>query len=99
MYKRQAVYKPEELDILRLGLDTDLYPNVDWMDMLLKDGAWSNRINLNMSGGGTTARYFVSASYVKEDGMYNTCLLYTSERSLLHNHGTLPPVSVHLYWL
>ncbi len=21
------------------------------------------------------------------------------ERSLLHNHGTLPPVSVHLYWL
>ena len=20
-------------------------------------------------------------------------------RSLLHNHGTLPPVSVHLYWL
>lgn len=40
--------------------------------MLLKDGAWSNRINLNMSGGGTTARYFVSASYVKEDGMYNT---------------------------
>ncbi len=68
----EAVYKPEELDILRLGLDTDLYPNVDWMDMLLKDGAWSNRINLNMSGGGTTARYFVSASYVKEDGMYNT---------------------------
>ena len=53
----EAVYKPEELDILRLGLDTDLYPNVDWMDMLLKDGAWSNRINLNMSGGGTTARY------------------------------------------
>ena len=35
----EAVYKPEELDILRLGLDTDLYPNVDWMDMLLKDGA------------------------------------------------------------
>nr|WP_242489737.1 hypothetical protein [Bacteroides thetaiotaomicron] len=25
----EAVYKPEELDILRLGLDTDLYPNVD----------------------------------------------------------------------
>jgi len=24
---------------------------------------------------------------------------YRHERSLLHNHGTLPPVSVHLYWL
>lgn len=78
----EAVYKPEELDILRLGLDPDLYPNVDWKDMLLKDGAWSYRANLNMSGGGSTARYFVSGSYVKEDGMYNT------DKSLKKDYNT-----------
>ena len=66
------IYQPEELEILRLGLDPDLYPNVDWMDLLLKDGAMSYRANLNMSGGGTTARYYVSASYLEEHGMYNT---------------------------
>ena len=66
------VYQPEELEILRLGLDPDLYPNVDWKDLLLKDGAMSYRANLNMSGGGATSRYFVSASYVEEQGMYNT---------------------------
>ena len=66
------MYQSEELDILRMGLDTDIYPNVDWMGLLLKDGAWSHRANINMSGGGSTARYFVSASYVRENGMYNT---------------------------
>lgn len=66
------LYQPEELELLRLGLDPDLYPNVDWMDVLLKDGAWSYRANLNLSGGGSTARYFVSASYVEDEGMYKT---------------------------
>lgn len=68
----EPIYLPEELEILRLGLDPDLYPNVDWRDLLLKDGAMTYRANLNMSGGGATARYFVSGSYVNEGGMYKT---------------------------
>ena len=66
----EPVYQPEELEILRLGLDPDLYPNVDWQAKLLNDGAMTHRANLNMSGGGPTARYFVSGSYVTEGGMY-----------------------------
>jgi TonB-linked SusC/RagA family outer membrane protein len=68
----EPIYQPEELEILRLGHDPDLYPNVDWMDLLLKDGAMSYRANLNMRGGGATARYFVSASYQEDEGMYKT---------------------------
>lgn len=68
----EPIYRPEELEILRLGLDPDLYPNVDWKDLLLKDGAMTYRANLNMTGGGATARYFVSGSYVDEGGMYKT---------------------------
>ncbi len=67
-----AIYSPVELEILRLGLDPDLYPNVDWSKKLLKDGAMTYHANLNLSGGGTTARYFVSGSYLDEKGMYNT---------------------------
>lgn len=64
------IYQPEELEILRLGLDPDLYPNVNWKKMLLRNSAMTYRANLNMSGGGPTARYFVSGSYVNEGGMY-----------------------------
>jgi TonB-linked SusC/RagA family outer membrane protein len=69
---QEPVYQPEELEILRRGLDPDLYPNVDWMDMLLKDGAMSYRANLNINGGGSITRYYISGSYVDEQGMYNT---------------------------
>lgn len=66
------VYQPEEIDLIRTQMDPDFYPNVDWKDLILKDGAWSYRANLNLSGGGTTARYYVSASYVEDQGMYKT---------------------------
>jgi len=65
-------YTPAELEILRLGMDPDLYPNVDWKDVLLKDGAWTKRVTLNVSGGGSTARYFISGSFLDDEGMYKT---------------------------
>ncbi|WP_460684573.1 SusC/RagA family TonB-linked outer membrane protein [Niabella aquatica] len=69
---RPAIYSPVELELFRLGMDPDLYPNVDWKDKLLKDGAMTYNANLNLSGGGTTARYFVSGAYLDEKGMYKT---------------------------
>ena len=65
-------YQSEELALIRTGLDPDFYPNVDWSKLLLKNGAMSYRADLSMSGGGNTARYFVSLSYVEDQGMYNT---------------------------
>ena len=67
-----VLYQPIELELIRNGLDPDLYPNVDWQDLLLKDGAWSYRANVNLSGGGETARYFASVSYNEDQGMYKT---------------------------
>lgn len=69
--RNQEPFFPEDkLYILRNGLDRDLYPNVDWMDVLLKKGAPTYRATINMNGGGSLARYYVSASYVDEGGMY-----------------------------
>ena len=64
-------YSDEDLHLLANGLDKDLFPNVYWMGMLLKKGAPTYRATLNINGGGSLARYYVSASYVKEAGMYN----------------------------
>ena len=69
---QDPIYQDDELELIRLGMDQDLYPNVDWMDVLLKDGAMTYRANMNLSGGGSTARYFVSLSYINEQGMYKT---------------------------
>lgn len=69
---QEALYSPSELELFRTQLDPDRFPDVDWMDMVLRDGAWSSRATLNMRGGGKTARYFVSGSYQDQQGMYKT---------------------------
>ena len=66
----EPLYSAEELELFRLGLDPDLFPNVDWMDTLLRKGSFSSRVTLNLSGGGKTARYYVGASYQDQQGMY-----------------------------
>ena len=67
---KEALYTPAELEMFRLQLDPDLYPSVDWTKVLLRDGAWSQRASLNMNGGGKTARYYLSGSYINQQGIY-----------------------------
>lgn len=66
------IYATDELEALRRGLDPDILPNVNWMDEILKKGAMSERATLNINGGGRSVRYYISSSYVNEEGMYKT---------------------------
>ncbi|RFZ92329.1 TonB-dependent receptor [Mucilaginibacter conchicola] len=47
-----------------------LYPNVDWTKELIKPSSMMTQGNLNVNGGSSTARYFVSLGYLKQDGLY-----------------------------
>lgn len=48
-----------------------LYPDVDWLDTMVKDHSSMDQVNLNVSGGTSLARYFVSVSYLRQNGQYN----------------------------
>jgi TonB-linked SusC/RagA family outer membrane protein len=67
----RAVYTEQELMMIREQLDPDIYPNVNWMDLLLKDGAPTYRASVSVKGGGSKARYYLSGSYLDEGGMYH----------------------------
>ncbi|MGX5689082.1 SusC/RagA family TonB-linked outer membrane protein [Arcticibacter tournemirensis] len=67
---QEPLYSTTELELLRLGLDPDRFPNVDWMGTVLRDEAKSQRSVLNLGGGGKTARYYISGSYQNQEGMY-----------------------------
>ena len=69
---RGTYFTPTEIELFQNGLDPDFYPNVDWKNLILKDGAMSYRANVNISGGGERARYYASASFVSDEGMYKT---------------------------
>ena len=79
---QEPFFSEDNLYLLKNGLDQDLYPNVDWGDILLKKGAPTYRASLNINGGGSLARYYVSTSYVNEGGMYKT------DESLRNDYNT-----------
>lgn len=46
------------------------YPNVNWIDELLKDVAMSYNANVNVSGGSRFVKYFASVDYSHEGDLY-----------------------------
>ncbi|GHU88754.1 SusC/RagA family TonB-linked outer membrane protein [Bacteroidia bacterium] len=53
------------------GLNPYVYPTVDWKSMLFKDYTSNQRGNLNLSGGGSIAKYYVALSYSRDNGILN----------------------------
>ncbi|MDR2039721.1 MAG: TonB-dependent receptor, partial [Bacteroidales bacterium] len=62
-------YAEEKIESTALGLNPLRYPANDWMNMLLKDYSMNQRANLSVSGGGGVARYYVAASFSKDNGI------------------------------
>ena len=54
--------------------DEYIFPDVDWAKEQLKDFALSHRVNMNVSGGTQTARYFASLSYTHDGDLLNSGL-------------------------
>lgn len=67
----QPLYSEELIKKTASGLDPYLYPNVNWMDAVYKKNASLTNANLNISGGGETVRYYLSASFYNQEGPYN----------------------------
>ena len=67
---KPELYTPEALEAYRNGTNRDVYPNTDWFKEGLKSYAPQSQHNVNVSGGTERARYFVSAGFLNQDGLY-----------------------------
>lgn len=48
-----------------------IYPDVNWTKTMLKPYSDMAQGNLNVTGGNASAKYFVSLSYLQQNGLYN----------------------------
>ncbi|WP_235841589.1 SusC/RagA family TonB-linked outer membrane protein [Confluentibacter sediminis] len=62
-------YSPQKIANTIAGGNPYVYPSNDWYKMLFKDRAESRQVNLNVSGGGEVAQYYVAGSYSNDNGM------------------------------
>ncbi len=70
-------YTQEDIERTASGFNPLLYPNVDWSEVIFKDMAMRQRANINVSGGGTKAKYYMSLEASHEDGLLNTKKVYS----------------------
>lgn len=64
-------YSTKKIVNTEKGTNPLFYPAVDWQKMLFNNHTFNQRYNLNISGGGKVARYYVAAAYSKDNGIIN----------------------------
>ncbi|HTM98858.1 MAG TPA: TonB-dependent receptor [Pedobacter sp.] len=67
---KAAFYTQEMLDGYKNHLDPYLYPDVDWQAEFLKKNSLMQQYNLNITGGSSFVKYFVSGSFLSQGGAY-----------------------------
>lgn len=63
-------YSDAEIIAMRDGMDPELYPNVDWQDVLMKDFTMNEKLSVNISGGSKWVKYFAAMSVYNQPGQY-----------------------------
>ncbi|MEO6134840.1 MAG: TonB-dependent receptor [Ginsengibacter sp.] len=64
-------YTQEKIDNTVLGSNSVVYPSTDWMKLLFKKHTMNQRANVNISGGGKVARYYLSGTFNQDNGILN----------------------------
>jgi TonB-linked SusC/RagA family outer membrane protein len=60
---------PTLVEKYRSGYDSELYPDINWVDEITKDYASNTRVTLDINGGSERLRYSFVAAYYHEDGI------------------------------
>lgn len=64
-------YSTDDIQKFMDGSDPDLYPNVDWIKEIYKTSTTNQKVNINVTGGTSNIKYYVSGAYYGENGIYN----------------------------
>lgn len=62
-------YPQEKIEMTEAGKYPLIYPANNWKEMLFKENTINQRVNLNVSGGGGVARYYVAGSFNRDNGI------------------------------
>lgn len=67
----QLSFKPEAIEAFRTHSNPIAYPDMDWMDYLVRNTALQTQHNMTISGGSQKVRYFASLGVFTQDGLFN----------------------------
>jgi len=62
-------YSDQKIENTIQGVNPYVFPVTDWKKELFKDYTMNQRVNMNVSGGGSVARYYVAGSFNQDNGV------------------------------
>ena len=65
-------FSQEVMEHFRTGDMPQTFPSMDWIDYIMKDAAWQEQANVNVTGGTEKVRYFVSAGFLNQNSLFKT---------------------------
>jgi len=65
----EPYYSAQKIQNTIDNLNEYAYPNLDWYDIMFKPNTVNQHYNLNIMGGGTVVKYYLSVSYDKDTGI------------------------------
>jgi len=66
-----APFSDDIIEKFRSGSDPIRFPSTRWADYIMKDVTLQQQHNINISGGNDKLKYFVSAGYYYQGGLFN----------------------------
>jgi len=96
-------YSQTKINRTKAGDNPVLYPNNNWIDLLIKDYTVNQRYNFGLSGGSPKARYYLAGTYNVDNGLlkrndlngFNNNVLWKFNFPILQT----PSVLLHRYHL
>lgn len=82
-------YSQNKIEHTRNGDNPLLYPNNNWINQLIKDRTINQRYNMNVSGGGSIAQYYVAGTLNIDNG-----ILKSGKNTLFDNNVKLRSYSI-----
>jgi TonB-linked SusC/RagA family outer membrane protein len=64
-------YTEEQILNTESGVNPYMYPNVNWYDLIFKEGNYNQRANINVQGGDSRVIYFMSLQANHDTGLLN----------------------------
>jgi TonB-linked SusC/RagA family outer membrane protein len=90
-------YLQTKIDATAAGENELLYPNNNWIEQLIKDYTNNQRYNLNISGGGTKASYYIAGTYNIDNGVLKVADLNNFNSNIkLKNYSVRSNVNINL---
>ncbi len=65
------MFSDEIIQVFKDHSDPIRFPDVDWVDYCFKDATLQSQHNINITGGTSSVRYFVSAGAYTQGGLFN----------------------------